>query len=182
LKLGLMKLRRAAPMLRLLGLGGPGGFRSGGTEAGSDLRKLGFGLSAAAAEASRPAQPEKPQHRGGPPQFHQSEFQMRLSHQDQLATAIRLAKTKREAQAAAEELIEKYRHLPPDQAVLLKVLTLNNETLLEKALDELLELDGRGKVRQTPELLAAVRGVRSKSRTVRELVDLLLEKLGVGRR
>ncbi|MBX2811293.1 MAG: hypothetical protein KTR25_05775 [Myxococcales bacterium] len=121
---------------------------------------------------------DKPQHRGGPPAFHRSEFQIRYSQQDQLATAIRLGKTKRDVRMAASELVEQFGKLPPDQAVLIRVLEIPNDALLEKALDELLELDGRGKVRQSPELMKAIRGIQSKSAVVRELVELLDEKLG----
>lgn len=119
-----------------------------------------------------------PKHRGGPPHFHQSEFQRRFSRQDQLATAIRTAKSAAEAKRAAKELVEQFGQLPPDQVLLMRVLTFGDDVLTEKALDEFLELDGRGKVRSSPELIQAIRSVRTKSTTVRELVELLLEKLG----
>ena len=134
------------------------------------------GLSAVAATEPEP-ESEAPKHRGGPPEFHRSEFQIRFSQQDQLATAVRLSKSKREAKEAAIELVTRFGQLPPDQGVLMRVLGMGDEMLLEKALDELLELDGRGKVRQSPELIKAIRGIRSRSSSVRELVELLLEKL-----
>lgn len=134
-------------------------------------------LSAVATtETEEPA--ETPQHRGGPPAFHRSEFQIRFSEQDSLSTAIRLSKNLRDAKAAAIELVERFGRFPPDQAVLMRVLTMSDDRLLEMALDELLELDGRGKVRQSPELLSALNGIKSKNSNVSELMELLLEKLG----
>ncbi len=122
-----------------------------------------------------------PSHRGGAPQFHQSEFQMRLSRQDQLMTAVRNARLPKDAKKAAHELLEDFGRLPPDQALLARVLTFKDERLTEAALDELLELDGKGKVRANPELVEVVRATRTKSPGVRELRDLLLEKLGTAR-
>ena len=144
-----------------------------------------FSRIAPALSSAAVAEPEPtstPQHRGGPPNFHRSEFQIRFSQQDQLATAVRLSKSKKEAKAAAQALVEQFGQLPPDQAVLMRVLGLGDGELIEKALDELLELDGRGKVRQSPELLRAIRGIRSRSPAVKELVELLLEKLGAPKR
>lgn len=74
--------------------------------------------------------------------------------------------------------MEEFGRLPPDQSLLTRVLTFKDDGLLERALDELLELDGRGKVRSSPDLVRTIKGIRSKNSGVRELADLLLEKLG----
>lgn len=146
----------------------------------AQFSKIAPSLSTVAGEASPEA--DAPQHRGGPPQFHQSEFQIRFSEQDQLANRVRNARSAADAEEAASQLIQRFGTLPPDQALLTRCLAFSDDRILEKALDELLELDGRGKVRSTPELIGAVREIRSKSPTVLELVELLLEKLGAGSR
>lgn len=106
---------------------------------------------------------------------------MRFSRQDQLATEVRTAKSAVDAKRAARELLDEFKQLPPDQGLLTRVLTFKDDELIERALDELLELDGRGKVRSTPELMDSVRRLRSKNRDVQYLRELLLEKLGSAR-
>ncbi len=118
-----------------------------------------------------------PQHRGGPPQFHQSEFQVRFNEQDSLATQIRLADSKKEALAAARELHERF-GLPPDLSLLVKVLGLKDNKLILAALEEMLDLDDRGRVRSSPQLIATLESLPSRNRDIRELKELFLTKLG----
>jgi hypothetical protein len=136
-------------------------------------------LSRAAAEPEE--EHAAPSYRGGPPSIHQSPAQAKLSLVDQLTTAVRNAKRPEDARRAAHDLIDELGQLPPDQALLTRVLTFRDDRLLEKALDELLELDGRGKVRASPELTAIVKKIDSPNRDVQYLQELLLEKLGAAR-
>ena len=80
----------------------------------------------------------------------------------------------------ARELAERFQ-LPPDQSVLVKVITLGDKRLTRLALEELLELEDRGRVRVNPELVEALEGVRHRDREIREIRDLLLQKLRVTR-
>ena len=82
--------------------------------------------------------------------------------------------------AAAQQLAERHR-LPPDQNLLLKVLELRNKELTRLALEELLELDDRGRVRPTPELRTALNELKTRDKEARELKELLVEKLGPAR-
>lgn len=133
----------------------------------------------AASSPETPGVGATPQHRGGPPQFHHSEFQLRLSRQNQLVSEVREAPTEGAAQAAARKLLDEFDKLTEDQSVLIRILGFDDEELVERALDDLLELDDKGKVRSSPELVTAIRGVKSSRRSVRELVDVLLVKLRV---
>ncbi len=121
------------------------------------------------------AEPE-PEPAAPAPEVHRSQFQIRISEQDQLTVKLRMSEG-RAAVAAAKELADKYQ-LPPDQSLLMKVITLRNTELTRLALEELLELDDRGRVRSNPELIAALQGIKSRDKEIRELRSLFLEKLG----
>jgi hypothetical protein len=81
-----------------------------------------------------------------------------------------------EALKAANELADRYR-LPPDQVTLLRIVELGDERLTKLALEELLELDDKGRVRPTSDLITTVTAIRSKDAETIELKDLLLEKV-----
>ncbi|MGF1509506.1 MAG: hypothetical protein ACFB9M_08390 [Myxococcota bacterium] len=110
------------------------------------------------------------------PPIHKSEFQLRISEQDTLTTELRIEGGKR-ALKAAHTLAERFR-LPPDQNLLMKVMTLGDNKLTKLAIEELLELEDRGRVRANPELITSLRGLKSRDKEIRELRDLFLEKLG----
>ena len=131
-------------------------------------------------QAPTPPPEETPvQHRGGPPQFHRSEFQIRFSESDSLATKVRTAEDEDDAYDAACDLAERF-GLPPDQQLLTRVLTFGDDRLTQLALEEFLDLDDRGRVRSNPELVEILKAVRTRDRDVRELIDLFLAKLGQG--
>ncbi len=87
---------------------------------------------------------------------------------------------KKEAIRIAEELANRF-SLPPDQSLLVTIIGLGNKRLTHLALEELLELDDRGRVRRTEPLLKALKGVKHREAEIRELRDLILEKLQVRR-
>ncbi|MEM6863174.1 MAG: hypothetical protein AAF627_20725 [Myxococcota bacterium] len=109
--------------------------------------------------------------------IHKSEFQIRISEQDSLTTQLRLSEGTA-AKRAAKELAARFR-LPPDQNLLVKVIGLGDKSLLRLALEELLELDDRGRVRANPELIDALQGIKSRDKEVKELRALFLEKLNI---
>jgi hypothetical protein len=113
----------------------------------------------------------------GPGQPHKSAFEMRISERDSLTTSLRLAESKEAAIQAAQDLAERFQ-LPPDQSLLVKVIGLGDERLTKLALEELLELDDRGRVRRTPDLREALDRLKSRDRETTELKELLLEKMG----
>lgn len=104
-------------------------------------------------------------------------FTMRVSERDTLTTGLRLASTPHEALGAATELANRYQ-LPPDQSLLLKVIELGDERLTKLALEEMLELEDRGRVRATPELKSTLGALQSRDPETVELRQLLLEKIG----
>jgi hypothetical protein len=108
--------------------------------------------------------------------FHKSRFDVRISERDSLATQIRMSGSHDEALKAANELADRYR-LPPDQVTLLRIVELGDERLTKLALEELLELDDKGRVRPTSDLITTVTAIRSKDAETIELKDLLLEKV-----
>ena len=109
----------------------------------------------------------------GPPR---TQFEIRVNRQDSLTTELRLSEGKK-AFEAAQTLAKDYR-LPPDQALLMKVIDMGDTELTRLALEELLELDDRGRIRSTPQLIEALRGIESRDREIKELRELFLEKLG----
>ena len=112
------------------------------------------------------------------PSYRRGEFgNIRLNERDSMTTELRLASGKKATLDAANQLAEKHQ-LPPDQNLLLKVLGLKDKSLTRLALEELLELDDRGRVRPTEELRGAISGLRTRDRETGELRDLLLEKIG----
>ncbi|MEE2901828.1 MAG: hypothetical protein VYC39_05835 [Myxococcota bacterium] len=115
------------------------------------------------------------------PAYRRGEFgNIRWNERDALTTELRLAQSRKEIMAAAQQLAERHR-LPPDQNLLLKVLELRNKELTRLALEELLELDDRGRVRPTPELRTALNELKTRDKEARELKELLVEKLGPAR-
>jgi hypothetical protein len=104
-------------------------------------------------------------------------YSMRVSERDVLVTQLRLATDSGELLAAARALVERFA-LPADQAVLLKVIPLGDDRLTQVALEELLELQDRGRVRANPELMQVVGAIRTHSPEVADLKTLLLQKLG----
>jgi hypothetical protein len=102
---------------------------------------------------------------------------MRISERDSLTTTLRITDSRETALQAARELAQRFQ-LPPDQALLVKVIGLGEAGLTKLALEELLELDDRGRVRRTPDLRDALDKLRSNDRETNELKDLLLEKIG----
>jgi hypothetical protein len=104
-------------------------------------------------------------------------FTMRVSERDTLTTALRLSQGRDEALRAATELADRYQ-LPPDQGLLLKVVQLGDSRLTKLALEELLELEDRGRVRATPELSRTLRALATQDPETVELRQLLLEKIG----
>lgn len=111
------------------------------------------------------------------PQFHKSEFELRISERDSLTTQLRLTADDQLALAAARELAQRFK-LPPDQALLVRVLGLGDQDLAKLALEELLELDDRGRVRRNDELVQAITKLGTKDKEIQELRELFLEKLG----
>ncbi|MEL7369027.1 MAG: hypothetical protein AAFN74_08965 [Myxococcota bacterium] len=114
----------------------------------------------------------------GQPNVRQSEFEIRVSERDSLTTALRMEQDKRKSLALANKLADQFK-LPPDQGVLTKVISLDDERLTLLALEELLELDDRGRVRRSDDLVEVIQGARGKNPEIGELRGLLLEKLGV---
>lgn len=104
-------------------------------------------------------------------------FTMRISERDSLTTALRLSSNTDETLQAAIELADRYR-LPPDQSLLLKVINLGDERLTKLALEEMLELEDRGRVRASTELKNTLGALKSKDPETDELRQLLLEKIG----
>jgi hypothetical protein len=107
----------------------------------------------------------------------QSNYLTRVSERDTITTRLRLASGRAEALAAATELADRF-SLPPDQGLLVKVMELGDQRLTKLALEELLELDDRGRVRGNPELRQALGRVKQKDPEIQELKQLFLEKLG----
>ncbi|MFO0727214.1 MAG: hypothetical protein U1E65_25775 [Myxococcota bacterium] len=101
----------------------------------------------------------------------------RVSERDTLTTLLRMASSKAEALSAATELADRF-SLPPDQGLLTRVMELGDQRLTKLALEELLELDDRGRVRGTPELRGALGRLKHKDPEIQELKQLFIEKLG----
>jgi len=101
---------------------------------------------------------------------------VRISERDSLTTQLRLADVQKEAYDAAQALADRFR-LPPDQNLLLKVIGLDDADLTKLALEELLELEDRGRVRPTSELKTALGELHGHDGETNELKDLLLEKI-----
>ncbi len=133
----------------------------------------GVSVGVRAAPATSSAQPSGAAGQG----HHKSDFELRISHRDSLTTALRLAESDSKALEAAQELAHKFQ-LPPDQNLLIRIVELGDETLTKLALEELLELDDRGRVRPNRALVDAVGQIRSVDRETVELKDLFLEKIG----
>ena len=108
---------------------------------------------------------------------HKSAFERRISERDSLATSLRLAERDEVALEAACELADRFQ-LPPDQTLLVRVLGLGDDRLARLALEELLELDDRGRVRRTGDLVDAVSQLDSADGELLELKELFLEKIG----
>ncbi len=137
-----------------------------------------------AAVDAAPAEPEAPRAEEPPLPFAArsadeggGSYSMRVSERDVLVTQLRLTTESDELLAAARALVERFA-LPADQAVLLKVIPLGDDQLTQVALEELLELQDRGRVRANPEILQVVGDIRSRSPDVTDLKTLLLQKLG----
>ncbi len=128
-------------------------------------------------EAEAAFQKIAPQHNEITQHFHKTPFDVRISERDSLATQVRMSGSVEEALRAARELAERYR-LPPDQVTLVRIVELGDERLTKLALEELLELDDKGRVRPTSDLITTVTAIRSKDEETIELKDLLLEKVG----
>ena len=107
----------------------------------------------------------------------QTAFERRISERDSITTSLRLASTPEDALAAARLLADRYQ-LPPDQQLLVKIICLDDPTLTKLALEELLELDDRGRVRPNDDLVTAVSTLTARDSETRELRGLLLEKIG----
>ena len=122
--------------------------------------------------------PPPPPSNGAQPSFHKSEFEIRVSERDSLTTALRMEQNKRRSLAIAQKLADDFQ-LPPDQGVLMKVITLKDERLTLLALEELLELEDRGRVRPSDDLVKVLKKARGKNPEIAELRGLLLQKLGV---
>jgi hypothetical protein len=127
-------------------------------------------------EAEAAFQKIAPQHNELTQHFHKSRFDVRISERDSLATQIRMSASHEEALKAARELADRYK-LPPDQVTLLRIVELGDERLTKLALEELLELDDKGRVRPTSDLITTVTAIHSKDAETIELKDLLLEKV-----
>lgn len=102
----------------------------------------------------------------------------RFSHRDSLMTMLRMSEHRSQALEAATELADRYR-LPADQGLLLKVIDLGEARLTKLALEELLELDDRGRVRPNEGLRSALSRIQTEDSETRELKDLLVAKVGV---
>lgn len=111
------------------------------------------------------------------PKFHKSEFELRISERDSLTTQLRLTADDKLALAAAQELAQRFK-LPPDQSLLVRILGLGDQALAKLALEELLELNDRGRVRKTDDLVQAITKLSSKDHEIQELRELFLEKMG----
>ena len=111
------------------------------------------------------------------PQVHRSEFELRVSARDSLTSELRHADSKAGALSAARTLAEKF-ELPPDQGLLLKIISLKDKNLSRLALEELIELEDRGRVRANDDLVGSLRDIRSRDKETVELRDLLLRKIG----
>ncbi|MBI2377595.1 MAG: hypothetical protein HYV07_26575 [Deltaproteobacteria bacterium] len=102
----------------------------------------------------------------------------RINPIDSLTTRLRLSSDREELLAAARELASTH-HLPPDPTLLLKVLALKEADLVKAALDAMLELHDRGRVRRSPELARLISDVPTfGDRDTQELKQLLLAKIG----
>ncbi len=102
----------------------------------------------------------------------------RFSPRDSLMTMLRMAEHRAQALEAATELADRHR-LPADQGLLLKVIDLGEARLTKLALEELLELDDRGRVRPNDQLRGSLARIETRDPETRELKDLLLAKVGV---
>lgn len=107
----------------------------------------------------------------------QTAFERRISERDSITTSLRLATTPEDALKAARLLADRYQ-LPPDQQLLVKIICLDDPALTKLALEELLELDDRGRVRPNDDLVTAVSTLTAGDPETRELRGLLLEKIG----
>jgi len=110
---------------------------------------------------------------GGP-----STYAARINEQDSLVTSLRLSSSPEEALAYASQLAERFK-LPPDQTMLLRVIELGDAKLTKLALEELLELEDRGRVRPSNELRSILTAIQSRDPETVEIKQLLLEKIGV---
>jgi hypothetical protein len=133
----------------------------------------------APAQATPPSVPQNgaSSNNAAPGQPHKSSFEMRISERDSLTTTLRLTESRETALAAARELAQRFK-LPPDQVLLVKIISLADPGLTKLSLEELLELDDRGRVRLTPELKESLDKLKSDDRETVELKELLLEKIG----
>lgn len=113
-----------------------------------------------------------------PPDQGGGSYQMRISEHDSAVTALRLASSPAETLDAARNLADRFK-LPPDQSLLLRVVALGDARLTKLALEELLELEDRGRVRPTPELKNVLGALQSTDPETREIRQLFLEKIGV---
>jgi hypothetical protein len=113
-----------------------------------------------------------------PPDQGGGSFTMRVNEHDSAVTALRLAGDRDETLAAARNLAERFK-LPPDQSLLLRVVALGDAALTKLALEELLELEDRGRVRPSAELKTVLGGLVTQDPETREIKQLLLEKIGV---
>ncbi len=105
-------------------------------------------------------------------------YTMRISEHDSAVTALRLASNTQETLEAARNLADRFK-LPPDQSLLLRVVALGDARLTKLALEELLELEDRGRVRPTPELKNVLGALQTSDPETREIRQLFLEKIGV---
>jgi hypothetical protein len=128
---------------------------------------------------STPPPPPSPPQYGGGAQSRDQYGAVRINERDTLTTALRLSSSRAETLDAAKQLADRYQ-LPPDQNLLVKVIELGEARLTKLALEELLELDDRGRVRPNPELRSALTGVRSADPETEELKQLFLQKIGAG--
>jgi hypothetical protein len=135
--------------------------------------------SPASAERKPAAPPPPPMPAPPPPPTRDPFGAIRISERDSLTTALRLAPSSAAALDAAKQLADRYQ-LPPDQNLLVKVIELSDARLTKLALEELLELDDRGRVRPSTELRSAISGVKSADHETEELKQLFLQKIGAG--
>jgi hypothetical protein len=135
---------------------------------------------AAAPPAPMPSTPAPPPSAAAYGQNNRDTFGgLRINERDSLTTALRLAPSREAAFDAAKQLADRYQ-LPPDQNLLVKVIELADARLTQLALEELLELDDRGRVRPNPELKNAISGVKAADSETEELKQLFLQKIRAG--
>jgi hypothetical protein len=103
---------------------------------------------------------------------------IRLNERDRLTIELRNAEGAEQTCLAALRLIDSKHPLPPDPTVLIGLVPLDDRRVRIAALEELLELRHRGRLRDSVELREALGSVPPADREAVELRGMILDHLG----